>query len=116
MGRVYVGIEPEIGRSPFDGAEVNMEHDSMYDGVNDYRNEDGSVATIGEEVPMPSFDEEEFICINDCIEELKSGGMKDKKARKVCDEFWKACDEGGLEQSKKHWEKWKKVYLPILEA
>jgi len=114
-GESYVGIEPEIVRSPFEGAKVNMEHGSMYDGVNDYRNGDGSVGTIGKPVPMSSF-EEEFICINDCIEELKDTGMSDRKARKVCDEFWKACDEGGIGQSKEHWKKWKKVYLPILEA
>ena len=54
--------------------------------------------------------DEDFICINDCIEELKDTGMSDRKARKVCDEFWKACDEGGTGQSKEHWKKWKEVY------
>lgn len=111
----YVGIEPEIVRSPFEGAKVNIEHESMYDGANDYKNADGSVGTIGELSPMPSFDEEDFICINDCVIELRSNGMRDKKARIIANEFWKACDEGGLEQNQKRWEKWKKVYMPILD-
>lgn len=102
----YVGIEPKIDKSPFDGFEVNMKHDSFYDGKNDYRNSDGSVATLGEAVPNPYIGEcSEFICTNDAIIELEAEGWKD--GRRVACDWSKACDEAKIGQSKHSWKVWK---------
>ena len=107
----YVGIEPKIDKSPFDKLEVNMEHNSMYDGNTDYRNADGSVATLGEAVPNP-YDGEcsEFICTNDAIEELISCGWGRKEAHKCCVEWTKACCEAEISQSRNIWKAWKTHY------
>ena len=97
----YVGVEPEIAPSPFEGLRVNMEHNSMYDGANDYKGADGSPQTVGE----PSY-------------KLKTDGEDKWDIRDVegCDkaveEYLVACSEGDVKVCEMTWEKWKRVYIP----
>lgn len=111
----YVGVEPEIARSPFDGFEVNMEvGESLYDHMKDYRGAEGRVQTIGE--AYEAREEIDFISINDCIDELVEGGMKEALAKKTGWQFWQSCDEANVVQNRFTWGKWKLSYVEQMDA
>ena len=67
--------------------------------------EEEAIQCLVETFPDYYCKDEDFICTNDAIEELKAEGWKDG-GRVACD-WSKACDEAKIGQSKHSWKVWK---------
>jgi len=118
------------GRKPIQGAIRELEgygylkRRRMADGRISYNlvydstalTEEEAQECLAETFPDYYVTDEEFVCINDCIQELMRDGMDEKLARKTGEEFWKWCDSEKLGQSRHAWTRWKSLYVPNMDV
>ena len=69
--------------------------------------EEEAIQCLVETFPDYYCRDEDFMCTNDAIEELKAEGWRDREARKVACDWSKSCDEGKIGQSQHSWKVWK---------